>query len=106
MNSMFIRRYLGYALSISLLLALIVTSKVYAAGVVGTGTPESCDEAALDTALAGGGAVTFDCGTSPVTITITSTKTISSNTTIDGRNLITLNGNHTVIRFLPSIVVL
>jgi hypothetical protein len=58
-----------------------------AAGVVGTGTPASCNEAALDTALAGGGNVTFNCGStlsSPVTIVITSTKLITIDTLING----------------------
>lgn len=66
--------------------ALIVTpilnsfspNQAIAAGVVGTGTPESCTEAALNAALAGGGGVTFDCGTSPVTITVTAMITITA----------------------------
>jgi len=91
-----VRRYLGYALSISLLFTLIGPGKVYAAGVVGTGTPASCDEAALDTALAGGGTVTFDCGASDATITVTNTKMISADTTIDGGNFITISGGDTV----------
>jgi len=56
-----------------------------AAGVVGTGTADSCTDATLDAALAGGGLVTFDCGPAPVTIDIstgTGTKTISADTTI------------------------
>jgi len=36
--------------------------------VVGDGTAESCTEDALDVALAGGGMVTFDCGSAPVDI--------------------------------------
>ncbi len=58
---------------------LAVTAAMGSAGgraVVGTGTPESCTEPALDAALAGGHWVTFDCGPDPVTITITSTKSI------------------------------
>ena len=39
--------------------------------VVGTGTPASCT-AALDAAVARGGIVTFDCGTAPTTLTVTS----------------------------------
>ena len=54
-----------------------------AAGVVGTGTAESCTESALDVALAGGGLVTFDCGPGQAIIEI-STKTIASDTAIDG----------------------
>ena len=48
-----------------------------AAGAVGTGTSASCTQAALDTALAGGGLVTFNCGPDPVTITVTGTKVIT-----------------------------
>jgi hypothetical protein len=63
-----------------------------AAGVVTT-----CDEPNLDTALSGGGRVTFDCG-SAAKITVTSTKIISADTTIDGENqdLITISGGHSV----------
>jgi hypothetical protein len=67
--------------------------------VVGTGTAGSCTESALDTALTGGGAVTFDCGGGPVTITLTATKSITTATTIDGANLITLSGGGTVKLF-------
>jgi len=65
-----------------------------AAGVVGNGTPGSCTEAALDTALSGGGVVTFSCGGGAVTIPITSTKTISAAlaTDLDGGGLVTLDG--------------
>ncbi|NHZ72244.1 MAG: hypothetical protein GWP17_04055, partial [Aquificales bacterium] len=67
-----------------------------AAGVVGDGTPGSCTESALNSALAGGGSVTFNCGANPVTITITSQKTITDNTTIDGGGLVTLNGGGSI----------
>jgi hypothetical protein len=66
------------------------------AQVVGSGTPASCTEAALDAALAPGGLVTFDCGTDPLTITITSTKTIAKDTTIDGGGRITISGGNAV----------
>jgi hypothetical protein len=54
------------------------------------GTVAACTEGDLDTALSGGGTVTFsvDCATTP--ITITAMKTISVNTVIDG-------SGHTVI---------
>jgi hypothetical protein len=70
-----------------------------AAGVVGSGTAASCTDAALNTALSGGGLVTFNCGAFPVTIDIstgTGTKTISADTTIDGGNLITISGGNAV----------
>ena len=38
--------------------------------VVGTGTPASCTPAALAAAVRGGGITVFDCGPSPVTITL------------------------------------
>src|SRR5437763_1953306 len=80
----------------SLLLSLVAFAPpaVFAAGVVGDGTPGSCTDAALTSALSGGGLVTFNCGPSPVTIVI-SEKTISDDTTIDGGGLVTLSGNDT-----------
>jgi len=68
-----------------------------AARVVGTGTAASCTDAALDAALApGGGLVTFDCGSAPATIDIstgTGTK-YTNDATIDGGGLITISGGH------------
>jgi predicted outer membrane repeat protein len=65
----------------------------YAAGVVGNGTLASCTEAAFDTALTGGGAVSFNCG-GPATIDITFYKQIASDTTIDGGGVITLSAHN------------
>jgi len=76
-----------------------VPSIARAAGVVGMGTADTCTDAGLNTALAGGGLVTFDCGADPVTIDIstgTGTKTISADTTIDGGSLITISGGYRV----------
>src|SRR5437016_5149624 len=61
--------------------------------VVGTGSPASCTNAALTAALVTGGSVTFNCGPSPITITVASSGTIAANTSIDGGNLITLSGS-------------
>ena len=61
------------------------------AGVVGNGTPASCTEAALTVAVAGGGAISFNCG-GPKTILITSEKSITQNTSIDGGGIITITG--------------
>lgn len=67
-----------------------------AAGTVGNGTPGSCTEAALNTALTGGGSVYFNCGSTPVTITLTSEKVIAANTNLNGstngQGLVTLSG--------------
>ncbi|MGD0945795.1 MAG: choice-of-anchor Q domain-containing protein [Candidatus Binatia bacterium] len=76
-----------------------------AACVVGSGTSASCTEAALNSCLPGGGSfngtVTFNCGGS-ATITVTATKTISSNTSIDGGGLITISGGNSVGVFSVS----
>jgi hypothetical protein len=63
--------------------------------VVGSGTAASCTEAALDTAVAKGGIITFDCGTAPATITVTKEVPITMGTTLDGSNLVTLSGGGT-----------
>jgi hypothetical protein len=60
--------------------------------VVGSGAPDGCTEAALDTALAKGGVVTFDCGAAPMTIVVTSEKAIKQDTVIDGGGKVTLSG--------------
>jgi len=62
------------------------------ATVVGSGTPESCTESALDAALAAGPVITFDCG-GPATITITSRKVITSDTVLDGGDAVTIAGS-------------
>jgi hypothetical protein len=73
---------------------------------VGDGTAASCTEAALTAALAAGGHVHFACGPLPVTITLTSTKTIGVNVGLDGGGLVTLSGGGTVQLFsIPSATV-
>ncbi len=78
---------------------LLITSAFFsmpsfASGVVGTGTPQSCTGAAFTTALTGGGLVTFNCGASPATIAINQVNLIKVATEIDGKNLITLDGQN------------
>lgn len=88
---------------LSLLAALALNSApAQAAGVVGNGTPGSCTEAALNTALAGGGVVTFNCG-GPATIAVTSQKTIAINTSIDGGGVITLTTGLTSRLFMVNL---
>ncbi len=60
--------------------------------VVGKGTAASCTEAALASALAKGGVVTFDCGAAPVTITVTAEQAVEKDTVIDGGGRVTLSG--------------
>jgi len=66
--------------------------------VIGTGTPASCTFTALQTAVAAGGIITFNCGSGAVTITVTATlkAPINKNTVIDGGGKITLDGGKAV----------
>lgn len=59
---------------------------------VGTGTAGSCSGAALDGALATGGVkeIVFNCGPSPVNVTLTGVRSISGTLKIDGGNKVTL----------------
>ncbi|OQW92367.1 MAG: hypothetical protein BWK79_14810 [Beggiatoa sp. IS2] len=75
-----------------LTLFLLMSTLAQAAGIVGTGDSASCTEAALQTALTGGGEVSFNCGTA-TTVSVTSEKLLETDTVIDGGNLITLDGN-------------
>jgi predicted outer membrane repeat protein len=81
--------------------------QVWAAGVVGNGTPGSCTSAALQATInAGNGVITFNCGGAH-TITLTSPLNIhplaaSLNITIDGANLITLDGQNTTRIFFQD----
>src|SRR5437667_5022413 len=88
-----------------LVLAVLAATSSAFACVVGTGTSASCTEAALDACLPGGGSfdgtVTFACG-GAATITVTSTKTINLDTTIDGGGLITISGGNTVGGFVVN----
>jgi len=66
--------------------------------VIGNGTPASCTSAAVVTAVAEGGIITFDCGAAPVTITMTATAKVvntSHQVVIDGGGKVTLNGGGT-----------
>ncbi len=64
--------------------------------VIGNGTPQSCTSAAVVTAVAQGGIITFNCGPSPVTILMTQTAKIVNDTgpeiVIDGGGQVTLSG--------------
>jgi len=64
--------------------------------VIGTGTPASCAAAAVVEAVAAGGIITFDCGPSPVTISMSATAKVRNDTgpeiVLDGKGLVTLSG--------------
>ena len=86
-------------IAVCAVVATSAASTTLAAGVVGTGSAASCSDPALETALAGGGVVTFACGPGPVTIDIstgTGTKIIAADTTFDGGGLITISGGNSV----------
>jgi hypothetical protein len=68
--------------------------------VVGDGTPASCTESAFEAAIAAGGVVTFNCGPSPYKLILSSTKSITQDTVIDGGNLVTLDGGGQVRQLL------
>lgn len=92
---MTIDRFCELVLSIGLLFA--AAALPLHATVVGTGTPASCTQSALQSAINLGGTVTFNCGpgaqialTSPLTV-------LASNpdVTVDGGGVITLDGSGT-----------
>jgi hypothetical protein len=65
------------------------------ARVIGTGSAASCTSAAVVSAVAAGGISTFNCGSAPVTITMTATAKVHNNTgktVLDGKGLVTLSG--------------
>ena len=81
-----------------ILLAVAATSTSLTAGVVGSGTPTSCTQSALQAQLSAGGTVTFNCGAGPQTIAITSAMNVIATfpaITVDGNDTITLDGTGT-----------
>jgi len=63
--------------------------------VIGTGTPAGCTSAAVVSAVAKGGTITFNCGPNPVTITMTATAKVvntSHQVVLDGGGKVTLSG--------------
>ena len=91
------RCWIGVIL-LALLIAPAAPRVAQAASVVGDGTPASCTEAALDAALADGGAIAFECGGAH-TIVFSSQKVIQAATTIDGGGVITFSGDDKVSLF-------
>jgi hypothetical protein len=63
---------------------------------VGTGTPASCTQSAVQTALDGGGHINFNCGAAPATIALSSALQVPAgvDTVIDGGGLVTLDGQN------------
>ena len=81
----------GIAFFIAIFMAVRAAN---AGSIVGTGTPDSCTDAAFDTALKAGGAITFNCGAVPVSINVLHEKDITGSVTIDGAGRVTLNGRN------------
>jgi hypothetical protein len=72
-----------------------LTAAATGAGVVGSGTPESCTEAAFTAALGGDGLITFNCGSAPHEILLTAQKVVPvGTTTIRGAGLVALSGGN------------
>lgn len=65
------------------------------ATVIGAGTAESCDQAAIEAALPAGGWIGFDCGAGNLTIVLASELSIVQPTILDGGGRITLSGGGT-----------
>ncbi len=61
---------------------------------VGNGQAASCTEIALNSALTTAKEIRFDCGVLPMTITLSSAKSIAAPVTIDGDNRVTLDAQH------------
>ncbi len=104
MNTPTVRTRFALVLA-QLVFALFAATSSALACIVGTGTSASCTEAALNACLPGGGGfdgtVTFACG-GAATITVTSTKIISADTTIDGGSVVTISGGGTVMVFIVA----
>ena len=67
--------------------------------IVGTGTPASCTGAAVVSAVAQGGIITFNCGAAPVTILMSNTAKVFNDkpdVTLDGGGKVTLDGGGAV----------
>ena len=65
--------------------------------VIGDGTPVGCTSAAVLSAVTAGGVVTFNCGPTPITITLTRTARVRNSTqrlVLDGGGLVTLSGGN------------
>ena len=61
---------------------------------VGNGQSASCTDAALSNALLTAKEIRFDCGVLPITITLSSAKSINTNVTINGENKVTLDAHN------------
>lgn len=58
---------------------------------IGTGTPGSCSAVDFQNALSTAKSIKFDCGALPITLTLSSSQSITSDLTIDGGNKVILS---------------
>ncbi|HLK96738.1 MAG TPA: hypothetical protein VK364_03125, partial [Hymenobacter sp.] len=70
-----------------------------AARTVGDGTPASCTEAALRTAMAAGGKIAFACGAAVKTITLTNVIGVTADADLNGEDRVVLSGGGTTRLF-------
>ncbi|MBK6727771.1 MAG: hypothetical protein IPG63_10990 [Xanthomonadales bacterium] len=85
------------ARTIALLCACASPAAHAADATVGSGTPASCDEAALDAAialLAPAGTLSFDCGAADHALALNTVKSLSGNVVVDGGGRIVLDGQY------------
>jgi hypothetical protein len=82
-----------------LLAPLWAVNPAKADGIVGSGSPGSCTEAAFDNALSLGGTITFNCGTAPAVIVFTTQKSIGMATDIRGGGRVILSGGNSTSLF-------
>lgn len=80
-------RHLLTALAI---VGMLLQHAAASATVVGDGTAESCSQSAMMAAVNAGGRVTFNCGSSPLTIPAVASIDVRRHTMIDGGGLITI----------------
>jgi len=66
---------------------------------VGDGTPGSCTEEALRTAMAAGGKIAFACGAAEKTITLTRVIGVAANADLEGGGRVVLSGGNTTRLF-------
>jgi len=83
-------------------LAVLAAANGQAALAAPAGTViTNCTQAGLESALAGGGAITFNCG-GPATITDTTPINISQDAALDGGDAVTLTGNFATRLFIVN----
>src|SRR5260221_11889610 len=92
MKSRLIVSLLSIAAFMALSLLLTGTSAQAAGTVVGIGSAASCNEAALTAAVAAGGPISFNCGGSKKTITLTKKLVKRVDASLDSSGVMTISG--------------